>query len=70
MVAQMAKRVAADSRVFGLNPAKDPMEGALINQSYRGQLAQRESIHFVIFLPQQERVRFTAPGFFEARNNS
>ena len=33
MVAQMAERVAVDSRVCGFNPAKDTMEGASISQS-------------------------------------
>ena len=31
-IAQMAEWVAADSRVWGLNAAKDPMEGASISQ--------------------------------------
>ena len=32
MVAQMAEQVAADPRVWGLNPAKDLMVRALISQ--------------------------------------
>ena len=33
MVAQMAERVATDSRVRGLNPARNPMERASTNAS-------------------------------------
>ena len=38
MVAKMAEPVAADSRVWGLNPAKYPMECSLISQSDMWQL--------------------------------